>query len=45
MRTITRQHIRANARLWLLVIAPRIRVHLMVYLCALLTPKRDRCAK
>lgn len=35
-------HVRDNARLWLFVILPRVRVHLMVYTCWLLTPKRDR---
>ena len=30
-------HIRDNTRLWLFVIAPRVRVHLMVYLVWLLT--------
>lgn len=29
-------HVRANARLWLFVILPRVRVHLMVYVCHLL---------
>ena len=30
-------HVRANARLWTFVILPRVRVHLMVYLCHVLS--------